>query len=457
MEMTMSDEALKYENFENLVINNDTFREIEAYLNRFNPIRVMKMEEMEIRHSSILGWLLDPRENHSIGDGFLKAFLAEALREKRDDDSNAALKIASGELSDAEVFVEWNKIDIFIKWPSAEKVFIIENKINSRQSKDQLKKYWKLVEDRFPDYEIHGVFLTLNEEEPHDDRYNPISYQEVLNLLTFTLKFHTDSMSPNIKQFIEHYRETVSRICGMDKKEDEMAGLARDLYRDNKKVLDFIFEQATNNEFPAGVEKFLSDFNGDSNNTGTEHREFFVSKEPKGSKEMYKSFKQSVRVFSFLPVSWIEAMGEPKDWKLRTKWWEGFPLICWVQIQQAGEKNILKLYAELGPLENHTQRKLFLSNIEGAKPKNASPKTKAIKFRKDAWGSSAKYSKFISDSEVIDNVNDAEEIRGKIEKLIKRLSAYSGPVKSAIESAIAADHKQTGNAAAQPDQWQYEK
>ncbi|MFK7867447.1 MAG: PD-(D/E)XK nuclease family protein, partial [Alphaproteobacteria bacterium] len=56
---------------ENLFINNADFSTLNAQLNRFNPIKIMKMESMEIRHSAILAWLLDPNENHGLGDHFL--------------------------------------------------------------------------------------------------------------------------------------------------------------------------------------------------------------------------------------------------------------------------------------------------------------------------------------------------------------------------------------------------
>ena len=69
-----------YKNLERLLINNDQLQELQAYLDRFNPIKVMGMESMEIRHSAILAWLLDPVETHGLGDYFLKAFLSQVLR-----------------------------------------------------------------------------------------------------------------------------------------------------------------------------------------------------------------------------------------------------------------------------------------------------------------------------------------------------------------------------------------
>ena len=102
------------EELESLFVNNESMAKIETYINRFNPIRVMKMERMEIRHSAILSWLLNPGESHGLDDKFLKAFLGEALRGHSSLGSPSALDIARADLRDATVRLEWQNIDIFI-------------------------------------------------------------------------------------------------------------------------------------------------------------------------------------------------------------------------------------------------------------------------------------------------------------------------------------------------------
>ena len=59
--------------------------EIQEHINRFNPIKVMGMEHMEIRHSFILRWLLDPKENHGLEDQFLKKFIEVAFRKHKEN------------------------------------------------------------------------------------------------------------------------------------------------------------------------------------------------------------------------------------------------------------------------------------------------------------------------------------------------------------------------------------
>jgi hypothetical protein len=66
----------------------------------------MQASQSEIRNSSVLAWLLDPHENHGLGDDFLRAFLTGALKHKEANIS--ALEVLSSDLSDVEVKTEQN-------------------------------------------------------------------------------------------------------------------------------------------------------------------------------------------------------------------------------------------------------------------------------------------------------------------------------------------------------------
>lgn len=47
------------------IINNEPLEKLQLHLTAFNPLKVLKMNHYEIRHSNVLGWLLDPNENHN--------------------------------------------------------------------------------------------------------------------------------------------------------------------------------------------------------------------------------------------------------------------------------------------------------------------------------------------------------------------------------------------------------
>ena len=128
--------------FESLFVNNPELDQISSYLKRFNPIKTMGMQHMEIRHSAILGWLLDPQESHGMGDQFLKAFLSTALGDDKDEQSaRRAVDISQADIMDAEVRREWRGIDLLLISRKNGWVFIIENKFHSKQHGNQLKDW----------------------------------------------------------------------------------------------------------------------------------------------------------------------------------------------------------------------------------------------------------------------------------------------------------------------------
>ncbi|MFN7093346.1 MAG: PD-(D/E)XK nuclease family protein [Allorhizobium sp.] len=172
--MTPRQVTLTQNDFEDLFVNNQYMSKVETYLNRFNPITTMRMERMEIRHSAILAWLLDPRETHGLQDKFLRTFLCEAMRGQGHMGSPTALEISQADLRDADVRREWQSIDIFILLPRLNWAFIIENKFQSNQHEGQLAKYAERVKSIFEPYEgalkVRGIFLTLYEEPPQEGR-----------------------------------------------------------------------------------------------------------------------------------------------------------------------------------------------------------------------------------------------------------------------------------------------
>lgn len=173
---------------EALFVNNADLDKISSYLNRFNPIKVMRMEGVEVRHSNILAWLMDPNETHGFGDRFLRAFLSEALRGANDGSEPTALQVAQTDLRDVEVRREWQHIDIFVLSPRNGWAFIIENKYFSSQHGNQLVRYAEKVRNAFSTWDkplaVRGIFLALNEdEEPEDRSYRTIYYSTLLEFL----------------------------------------------------------------------------------------------------------------------------------------------------------------------------------------------------------------------------------------------------------------------------------
>ena len=413
-----------FDEIEAFLINNEDFDIVSAQLNRFNPIKVMRMERMEIRHSAILSWLLAPTETHGFGEQFLKAFLSEALKGHDPSFHPNALDVVRADLSNAEVRAEWKNIDIFVLCPDQGWAFVIENKFHSRQSDGQLRKYRTWVEKRLGALSFRGVFLTLWDEEPQDKLYVSITYLEVLSLLRRQIGRESTLLAPEILTFLDHYCEVLEEATGMSERQNEMERLARQLYRENKKVIDFIVEHGTRSDFAAAAEILTSSSVEAGENFSANDNEF-------------RFFSVSQMFLTVLPESWYQALGgEAFEWPGCEGWWAGFPVITWFELQsdKVGGGGRVKLVAEVGPVASHSVRKAL---IEGIKKAGADISSRKISFIKSATEDGRKYSKFLKDNVVeVKDVQNAEEVALAMRTLVKRFEKEFLVVANVLASAL---------------------
>jgi PD-(D/E)XK nuclease superfamily len=409
---------------EALFVNNVDLDRISAYLNRFNPIRVMQMEGMEIRHSAILAWLLDPTENHGFSDAFLRAFLAQALRGV-ENASLTALDVSQADLRDAEIQREKRNMDIFVSSPAKGWAFIIENKFHSKQSNEQLAKYRERAEEDAEEagmaFVHQGIFLTLREEEPRDPCYATLRYFDIVVILSSLIDANEARMGSETRQFLNHYLEVIRDATDMNGDQKKMEVLARQLYRSHKKALDFIMKHGVSTDFTIAAETLFGD-GLDYGDTAT----------VEGLRLMYCGTNQ--RAFSFLPSAWQVALGGElsKPWVGCKGWWAEFPVICWLQLntKDDGIAGTLFLYSEVGPLSNPDDRKYLIERIQGCADGKAE---NLIKFRADATRVGAMYSKFLNGNSIsINDISDAEAIAAGMRKLLKKFA----PVLKAVETGL---------------------
>ncbi|MFZ5668291.1 MAG: PD-(D/E)XK nuclease family protein [Pseudomonadota bacterium] len=421
------------EEFEALFVNNQQLMQIEGHLSRFNPIRVMRMERMEIRHSAILAWLLDPSESHGLDDKFLKAFLGEALRGQSHLGEPTALDIARADLRDTIVRREWQNIDIFIHSARNGWGFVVENKYDSTQHEEQLSKYLERIRvglgAQVEGLLVRGIFLTLHNEEPDDSRYVPINYQTICQFLPRFVRQESHLLTSEVRTFLLHYIEILEEEVGMSAEREKMEKLAKQLYREHRKVLAFIIEHGSASVLSVAVENlFGSDLD-------------YLSKvEVDG--QMYRFNRSSGQFISLLPESWYLALGEDEYyWKGCENWWAGYPVVVWCQLwaNADGKTGNLGLYAEVGPLTEYEFRRDLIAAIRDAGKQD--PKSR-IRFSKAASEEGKRFSRFLKENVMkIEDVQDAEEVAETIRKLLKKFQ----PEFEAV-GAVLADFKHYGYA-----------
>lgn len=402
----------KEEELEDLFINNSSFNAIVEHVTKFNPIKIMGMERMEIRHSAILAWLMTPNETHGLGDQFLKSFLCEVSRSENGNGAVNALQIYEYNFSDAEIRREWKNIDIFVLSRSNNFVCVIENKFLSTQYDGQLKTYRELIESIFKikdGFTILPVFLTLNEETPEDDQYRIIRYEKVCEILTQLIGINKNMMPVDARRFLEQYLEVIEEACGVNEQQKGMKELARKLYRQHKNALDFIVKHGANTDFGRAVHELFGE-------------------EPKKMQminidgHMFAYGGDNSDQVSFLPKSWLDVLGYDSTdlWPGCEKWWMEYPVIMWLQLSPNSDSHsgVIRLYAEVGRLSDYESRRSLIESIEEAAQQNE--KQKRISFTKSAKNSRAKYSKFLKEnSSVIEDRQDAEMISKEMRSLLR--------------------------------------
>ena len=170
--------------YNNEFLADETFINLEKKLvtqssKKSNIFEILKIKNMEIRHSNFLGWLLDPEESHNLENEFLKGFVQEGINKNKYTEITVDIDL----IDSVKIEREYEDIDLLIE--SHNVVFCIENKIFSNEHSDQLKKYKKIVQKEFPNKEKVFIYLTPSGKpsQQETELYLPISYSVVLEVL----------------------------------------------------------------------------------------------------------------------------------------------------------------------------------------------------------------------------------------------------------------------------------
>lgn len=175
----------------------------EATGENFNIFSVLKVETDEVStHSRFIAELLKPKGLHGQGNKFLKAF-SERVENKEGNKINIDTTKVSTEVSSTN-----GRIDILLKDAENNSV-VIENKIYSDEGKDQLNNYVKDYPNSLK------LYLTLYGEEPSDEKFKPISYEEdIINWLEKCKELAVDA--PILRESIAQYINLLKKLTNQN-------------------------------------------------------------------------------------------------------------------------------------------------------------------------------------------------------------------------------------------------
>lgn len=220
----------------------DCLENLSKWTNDFNVFDVLKISRAEIRHSNMLGWLLDPNENHGLGDSFLYGIISKISQYISHSD---ALLFLSSDLYSFNVYREWNHIDILLVSNQCKLVLAVENKVGSHEhnsngrNESQLVTYKKRLQSQFKDYTTILVYLTPDGDNPSDDDWVVLNYSDVVTILESVYKSRSCSLAGEASLLIKNYINTIKKTVIMDQ---ELVNLCNSIYNKHRKALDLIFE-----------------------------------------------------------------------------------------------------------------------------------------------------------------------------------------------------------------------
>jgi hypothetical protein len=240
---TETSQASQIAGLEAFVLHNPDLDRLENLLRQFNVFETLKTVEVEVRHSNVFAWLLNPAENHGLGDYFIKQFLKYLVSNNRES-IGERMSLFDFEFFDyghVEIRREWKNIDILIVLEDGERslVVAIENKVRSSEHSNQLQRYREIVDREFPQTKRIYVYLTPENEIPSDVDWLPFDYGTVSELLRHLLADRKDSMNSAVASFLSQYDTVLRRyIVG----NSEVEQICLQIYKKHQAALDLIFE-----------------------------------------------------------------------------------------------------------------------------------------------------------------------------------------------------------------------
>lgn len=376
------------------IANNDKLELLKARVNRFNPLKVLKVQDYEIRHSNVLAWIFNPAENHNFDDRFLKRFLLKVMLKPDNDDvlenMDVIYDLQQISLMDFKVSREEKNIDILLVSEQQKIVVLIENKVFSGEHSNQLMRYYQGVKSEYPGYLLLPILLTLNGELPTQNNYFSASYDDVLETIEFIMGHYKDRTSSEVIAFLEYYSAILKEKYAMD---INLQKLCKEIYAENKEVIDLLYSVGNQIDIEPAVP-------------------IFSKKYPDIIPATVKN-----RAFWFGVDSFVK--GRSND---TNQWGGGFPVCFWFS-EYYGK---LKLTLEVGPFSDPNKRINFLNLLE----------SHGIKVSQRAKEPGRSYTRLHTRTTPINDWTDYDEIAEAMEELYEReeIAKITEKVAKAINS-----------------------
>lgn len=225
---------------EALVVDNPDLARLEALLDRFNILEALGVVRRELSHSHFLAYLLDPQQPHGLGDTFATRLLQSVLSEHRGEKLPVTpLDLDLWDLGEITVQREWRNIDILLVDEVHHLIVLIENKIDTTEHSDQLRRYYASVQERYSGWRVLALYLTPTGEAPSHAAYLSVGYGTVCVLIETLAEQYASTLGTDVRTLLLHYAQMLRRHVVS---ESEIAELCRRIYAKHRRALELIYE-----------------------------------------------------------------------------------------------------------------------------------------------------------------------------------------------------------------------
>ena len=181
----------------------------------FNVFDVLRNAEYEIRHSNVLAWLLDPGQNHGIGDKFLREFVRH-LNEQADKKRLTRISMPSRlEVDEVEVERETLHVDILILFRRARLLLAVENKTVERTGDHyaQVRGYETRLRDEYGGFDIRSILLTASSVgDAHEREVLHVSWTDIHKIVKSLHENNDFGDDGEVQSFVRQYLDVIGRI-----------------------------------------------------------------------------------------------------------------------------------------------------------------------------------------------------------------------------------------------------
>lgn len=240
-----------------LVENDEDLRGLSRWEEKINIFKIIENGKTEIRHSKVLAWLMTAKENHGIGDYFIREFIKSAIKnnpEKAYDIMDWAFVDYSVQDVVTEQRTDDGFVDITICFESlpSRHIVAIENKTGSNEhttgktKKKQTEEYRETIEKNYPDHEKLFVYLTPGNAQPADAEYwCVLSYEDVLAIIEKILSW--EDLAPAVRLILTNYCSLIKTdVIGRD---GDIFRACNAVYEKHRKAMQVLFDYIKNNRF----------------------------------------------------------------------------------------------------------------------------------------------------------------------------------------------------------------